>query len=85
MSRVEEVGKNSIEIEIDKSRALIEEKRLVQEHFLEGHEFVFELPEHLFSLRAPFADATAAEFPFFVAQKTQLIRERNHFAPINVV
>src|SRR5712672_1793636 len=85
MSRVEEVGEHSIQIEIDEARALIEQIRFVEQHFFEWHQFVFELREHLLSFRAPFVDATAAKFSLFVPKETKLVRCRHHLAPINVV
>src|SRR5437867_5097129 len=85
MARKEEIGQHAVEIEIDEPRALIQEKRFVNQHFLERNQPLFKLREQLLLLGAPLGEAPAAKFAFLVTEEPQPVARRHDLLPINVV
>src|SRR5262245_5144028 len=85
MSGIKKVSEHAVQVEIDEARPVTEQERFEHQHFLEWNQSFPELGEHGFLLGAPLLDAPSAELPFLVAQKAQLVGNRHHLFPINVI
>src|SRR2546425_7327798 len=85
MARIQKIGEHSVQVEINKPRPCVQQKRFVQEHFLEGHQPLLELRQQLLLLRAPLVDATAPELSLLMPQEPEPIRGRHHFLPENII
>ena len=85
MSGIKKVFEHPKEIEVDKTRALVEQERLVDQHFLERNKTLSQLLQHGFFVGAPLVNATAAELSFFMAKKTQPVGSGNQLTPVDVV
>src|SRR5436190_3218369 len=85
MAAVKKIGEHAVEIEIEKARPVVEQEGPIQQHLLERHETIGQLGEQPFLIRAPNLEAATPELPLLVPQKTDLIRFRHEFLPINII
>src|SRR5215831_8826217 len=85
MARIEKIAKHSVEIEIHEARSLVQQIRLIQQHFLERDQPLLELGKQLLFLKAPLLQAGTPEFTFLVADKSEPVAQRDQFLPVNVV
>jgi hypothetical protein len=84
-ARVKEIAQHPEKVEIDETRPLIEQKGFPHKHFFEGDKALGQFREELLLLCPPLIEASAPEFPFFVAQKRELLGRRNQLLPVDII
>ncbi len=85
MARKQVIPQHAEQVKIHETGARSEQERVVEEHFLEGEQFSRKFRLQALLLSRPGLNAAAAEFPFLVPQKTELVVLRHKLPPVNVV
>src|ERR1041384_6515238 len=82
---VKKVAQDPPEIEIDKTRPVIEQKRAAGQHLLERNQQAGQFGQQWLLVDPPLIQTTAAELTFLVADVAELVVGRNELAEIDVI
>lgn len=82
---VKKVREDAPEIEVHKTRLIIQEEIPRAEHLLEGDQQRRQLRLPLFAVGTPLVDAAAPELPLLETEVVQLLRGRNKLSKVRIV
>src|SRR5437588_4433394 len=85
MAKMKKITQHYIKTKINEARPLVQEERLVQQHFMERNQLLRHLRQQILPLSPPLLQATPPKLAFFVAHESKLVRRRHHLLPVNIV
>jgi hypothetical protein len=85
MTRIQKIPEHAVEVEIEKTRAVLEKEGMGQQHLLERDQGAGQFGQQLGLLLAPLLEAAVAKLPFLVPDEADGAGFRDELLPINVV
>src|SRR5438445_90942 len=85
MAGIKKIAEHAVKVEINEAGSLVQQERLIEQHFLKWDQPLLKLGEQFLFLKPPLIQAAVAKFPLFVTKKTHAIPGGDHLLPVNIV